>query len=116
MLAKPLPDAALDQVSLHGHTHLLAHCNAQNRAGPIHSALLFRHDHDEVSRRPPYAPLRDPAEVFGHPQPLGTLQPGRTPIHRYLEGTETARRLRPFALRRLMIARPPAVRMRARKP
>ena len=36
--------------------------------------------------------------------------------HRYLEGVETARRLRPFARRRLSTARPAFVFIRARKP
>ena len=52
-------------------------------------------------------------------QPLKqVITPQRRPttFHLYLVATDTASRFRPFARRRRMIARPPAVRIRARKP
>lgn len=46
---------------------------------------------------------------------LPMKRPG-DPGHRYFDGTDTARRLRPFARRRFSTARPPLVFMRDRKP
>jgi hypothetical protein len=78
--------------------------------------VVLSDDRREVSRRHPYPLPADPLKVPRFPQPVGAAQLRRTSAHLDFEGTETANRFRPFARRRLMIARPFAVRIRTRKP
>ena len=60
---------------------------------------------------------RDPFKVSRVQQPLRPGKPTAAAfLHRYLEPTVAARRLRPLARRRLRMARPPRVFIRARKP
>ena len=58
----------------------------------------------------------DPLVVARYPQPIRPPETAGHSSHPYLEGVLGARRLRPFARRRLSTVRPAAVFMRERKP
>jgi len=115
---KPLADAALDAIPNHGIADLAAHRDAQTRLEGVRGPAACRgeNEHDECSRRRATTALENISELPGSKQPVLPAKRSGRPGHRYFEGVETARRLRPFARRRLSTARPAFVFMRDRKP
>ena len=78
--------------------------------------ILGEYKHDERSRRRAMTALENISELPGAKQSVLAAKGSGGLSHRYFDGVETARRLRPFALRRLSTARPAFVFMRDRKP
>jgi len=117
---KPLAHAALDVVPLYRIAHLATHCNAQaNTFAWTHSLRTSvpgrRAEHNEVTRRGTTSRTRNPLIVTRIAKPVRPRKAAGG-NHDYFEPTDTARRLRPFARRRLSTARPARVFIRSRKP
>lgn len=111
--AEPLADTPLQPISGHSTTHASARRDSEpRRTGSLSSR---DQDHEGARQRPPTL-LRHMLVLTRPEQPLRPPKATGRPGHGYLEGIETAIRLRPFARRRLRTLRPPGVLIRFRKP
>ena len=114
MKPEPLPEQALEAVAPDGAAGC-AHAHGQSQARVVQ--YVAPHDHEEVGIG--RAPTRG---VYGVVLVLvGQAPATRKTVRRGLASTrspggQTARRLRPFARRRLSTSRPPFVAIRARNP
>jgi hypothetical protein len=145
VVAKPFPDPPLESIPLHRGTRFSPDGDPESaprklgapglRTVQAISPTLGRHD-DELRRRTPAAPAKNPGEVSRIEKPVAGLEPPgldsdggfglpfgcrpprpvQSARHAYFEEMLTAIRFRPLARRAFKTARPPLVFIRSRNP
>lgn len=114
--SEPLAHGALHPVARHRVADFATRGDAQPHSRRRHGSRWSNEDH-ELARGESTSLRGDTSIVARCPQSIRPRETaGQRCSHRYFEGVDGARRVRPFALRRLRIVRPPAVFMRERKP
>jgi hypothetical protein len=113
---KPLPNASLHPVAHHSVPDLATRRDPEARTTRRVPSSPPGDEHHKLAHREPHAATRNPPVFARRENSVRPLETAGLRVHGYLEETDTASCLRPFARRRLSTARPARVFIRSRNP